>query len=89
MIKDMERKWMVVLPFPSIVTSILFLFSIAYCLKDEMINSLETIIRIGIIKTRLLFIKRSQIRTIETKSLSANKSNRAPNSVTLWVFLAM
>ena len=55
--------------------------STMYCLIEEIDNSLRTMIKTGITKIRLLFSVINQTKVRQTKSLSANKSNKAPNGL--------
>ena len=62
--------------------------STMYCLIEEIDNSLRIIIKTGITKIRLLFSVINHTKVKQTNSLSANKSNKAPNELSELVFLA-
>ena len=89
--KAIAINWTVVLLLPIQLTSIEFLpkTSTTNCLKEEIANSLEIIIKVGKVIARDVLSKQSQIRTIQTNSLSAKRSNKAPKELSDSVFLAI
>ena len=59
------------------------------CLIEEIINSLEIIIRAGIASQIEGTKKTNHIKVIDISNLSANKSRRAPKEVSVEVSLAI
>ena len=90
-IKDIATSWMVVLLLPKRETSNLLTPSTStiYCLIEEIDNSLRIMINTGMMKTKVLFRVTNHTKVKQTNNLSANKSNKAPNGLTVLFRLAI